>query len=257
MKGWIFLIHICFCECNIVIFVYRTRWMVLFQLISSGGISRLVCNHLNMVEHTLFTDKPVQKWFLSIVIHTHTERALLHSNCNLLNFFHWHFTDLHPLKPASHSLYLHSFSPFFPSDTDDSGLVDVYDNQCHVWVPGIQPWTPVTQLLGVLVGPCMFKYSYAPFLGFYINALFEKKKHVGQNQLTCFSGIADSSMWRQECWSNVSCRGSGLAVNKAAQLLIKNTVGQFLHFRKSCNFVTSWYWRSFSAESCLNFLCHI
>lgn len=151
--------------------------------------------------------------------------------------FHWQ----PPTETRLPLIVFALFLSFFPSDTDDSGLVDVYDNQCHVWVPGIQPWTPVTQLLRVLVGPCMFIYSFAPFLGFYIGALFKKKKHVCPHQLTCFSGIAVSSMWRLECWSNVSSHGNGLMVNKAAQLLIKDTVAPSLYFRMSCNFITSWY----------------
>lgn len=26
---------------------------------------------------------------------------------------------------------------YFPPDSNDPGLVDVYDNQCHVWVLGV------------------------------------------------------------------------------------------------------------------------
>lgn len=41
-----------------------------------------------------------------------------------------------------------------PSDSGDQGLVDVHDNQCDVWVPGVQPGASVTKLLRMLVGPC-------------------------------------------------------------------------------------------------------
>lgn len=63
---------------------------------------------------TLFVYRLTCSEGISLYSYTHTEWALLHSNCNLLNFFHWYFTDLHSLKLASHSLYLHYFSPFFP-----------------------------------------------------------------------------------------------------------------------------------------------
>lgn len=73
------------------------------------------------------------------------------SSCGIL-LTSSHFTPF----SSSHS---HSpFALFSSSDVDDSGLVDVYDNQCHVWVPGIQPGAPATQLLRVLVGPCTYKY---------------------------------------------------------------------------------------------------
>lgn len=59
-------------------------------------------------------------------------------------FLLWGFADLLPLhtssRPPTHPLFVFSS----PSDADDSGLVDVYDYQRHVRVPGIQPGAPVT-----------------------------------------------------------------------------------------------------------------
>lgn len=132
--------------------------MVSFQLIFWGGISRLVFNHLNFNgTHFVYWLTCPKGISLYSYTHTHAEWPLLHSNCNLLNFFHCFFllTSTHWNPPPTHCVFL----LVSPLDTDDSGLVDVYDNQRHVWVPGIQPWTPVTQFLRMLVGPCMLRYS--------------------------------------------------------------------------------------------------
>lgn len=160
---WKLAIGFCNAVCLFVLWmqlcfsIYRIRWMVLFQLISSGGISRLVWNHLNMVEHVHWSHTQIQIQTQTVICISFAFELKHVEFPSLVR--HWPPPTAVPLCPLT--VFVLFFS-FFPSDTDDSGLVDVYDNQCHVWVPGIQPWTPVTQLLRVLVGPRTFKiYSSA------------------------------------------------------------------------------------------------
>lgn len=79
-------------------------------------------------------------------------------------FFLWSLADLLPLHSVLLLPLIFPLGSVFSSDSYDPGLVDVYDNQCHVWVPGIQPGAPVTQLLWVLVGPRMYRYSCSSLL---------------------------------------------------------------------------------------------